>query len=44
MSPVAGTRKSKGILADRLAGRTPAGFWATLGPVNAEYEKRIPAT
>ena len=32
-----------GILADRLAGRTPAGFWATLGPVNAEYEKRIPA-
>ena len=32
-----------GILADRLAGRTPEGFWKTLAPINAEYEKRIPA-
>ncbi|QGW65251.1 ATPase [Lysobacter soli] len=32
-----------GILADRLAGRTPEGFWKTLAPISAEYEKRIPA-
>ncbi|HEY0504205.1 MAG TPA: SRPBCC family protein [Lysobacter sp.] len=31
-----------GILADRLAGRTPAGFWATHAGVEAEYERRIP--
>ncbi|GAA5074138.1 SRPBCC family protein [Lysobacter panacisoli] len=32
-----------GILADRLSGRTPPGFWATHGPLEAEYERRIPA-
>ncbi len=31
-----------GILADRLAGRTPPGFWATHARVEAEYEQRIP--
>lgn len=31
-----------GILADRLAGRTPAGFWATHATVEAQYEQRIP--
>ena len=32
-----------GILADRLAGRVPDGFWRTLAQVDAEYERRIPA-
>lgn len=31
------------ILADRLEGRTPAGFWATHTRLEAEYEKLIPA-
>lgn len=31
-----------GILADRLAGRTPAGFWDTHTRLEAEYEQRIP--
>lgn len=29
------------ILADRLAGRTPPGFWRTHTRLEAEYEKRI---
>lgn len=33
-----------GILADRLAGRTPTGFWRTHTRLEAEYEKRLPAT
>jgi uncharacterized protein YndB with AHSA1/START domain len=32
-----------GILADRLAGRTPSRFWATLTRVEAEYDRRITA-
>jgi len=30
------------ILADRLAGRTPAGFWKTHTRLEAEYQQRIP--
>lgn len=30
------------ILADRLADRTPAGFWPTHARLEAEYEQRIP--
>lgn len=30
------------ILADRLAGRTPAGFWVTHTRLEGEYERRIP--
>jgi uncharacterized protein YndB with AHSA1/START domain len=33
-----------GVLADRLAGRTPPGFWRTFAQREAEYEKRIPAS
>jgi uncharacterized protein YndB with AHSA1/START domain len=32
------------VLADRLAGRTPPGFWRTFAQRDAEYEKRIPAS
>lgn len=38
----AGWHAHLGILADRLAGRTPAGFWRTHTRLEAEYEKRIP--
>lgn len=31
------------ILADRLSGRTPPGFWRTLTQLDAEYDRRIPA-
>jgi uncharacterized protein YndB with AHSA1/START domain len=32
-----------GILADRLGGREPGGFWSTFLAVEAEYEKRLRA-
>jgi hypothetical protein len=32
------------VLADRLAGRTPAAFWAAFARLESEYEKRIPAS
>lgn len=32
-----------GILAARLEGREPEGFWATFKRVDAEYERRVPA-
>lgn len=31
------------ILADRLAGKQPAGFWAKFARLEADYEQRIPA-
>jgi uncharacterized protein YndB with AHSA1/START domain len=41
-SVAAGWHTHLGILADRLAGHAPPGFWATHTRVEAEYEKRIP--
>lgn len=32
-----------GILADRLAGRNPPGFWATHTRLEAEYDRMLPA-
>jgi uncharacterized protein YndB with AHSA1/START domain len=32
-----------GILLDRLDGREPRPFWSTHAPLEAEYEKRLPA-
>jgi len=43
ISVAAGWHAHLGILADRLEGRTPAGFWATHTRLEAEYEQRIPA-
>lgn len=42
VSVAGGWHTHLGILADRLAGRTPPGFWATHARVEAEYEQRIP--
>jgi uncharacterized protein YndB with AHSA1/START domain len=39
----AGWHAHLGILAERLAGRTPAGFWRTHTRLEAEYETRIPS-
>jgi uncharacterized protein YndB with AHSA1/START domain len=33
-----------GLLADRLAGRTPPGFWRTFTQREADYEQRMPAS
>ena len=44
LSVASGWHAHLGILADRLAGRTPPGFWATHTRLEAEYDKRIPAT
>jgi len=38
----AGWHTHLGILADRLSGRTPPGFWATFARLEAEYDKLIP--
>lgn len=43
VSVAGGWHAHLGILADRLAGRTPPGFWATHTRLEAEYERRIPA-
>ena len=43
ISVAGGWHTHLGILADRLSGRTPAGFWATHTRLEAEYEERIPA-
>lgn len=43
VSVSAGWHTHLGILADRLAGREPAGFWATHTRLEAEYERRMPA-
>ena len=43
LSVASGWHAHLGILADRLAGRTPPGFWATHTRLEAEYDKRIPA-
>jgi uncharacterized protein YndB with AHSA1/START domain len=32
-----------GILIDHLEGREPRPFWSTYGPLEAEYERRLPA-
>jgi uncharacterized protein YndB with AHSA1/START domain len=42
ISVAGGWHAHLGILADRLNGRTPAGFWATHTRLEAEYEQRIP--
>ena len=43
ISVAGGWHTHLGILADRLAGREPPGFWRTHTQVEAEYERRIPA-
>lgn len=43
VSVASGWHTHLGILADRLSGRTPPGFWTTHGPLEREYEQRIPA-
>ena len=43
ISVAGGWHTHLGILADRLAGRVPPGFWATHARIAAEYERRIPA-
>lgn len=43
ISVAGGWHTHLGILGDRLAGRTPPGFWATHTRLEAEYERRIPA-
>jgi len=42
LSISAGWHTHLDILADRLAGREPAGFWATHAKLEAEYGRRIP--
>lgn len=42
VSVASGWHTHLGILADRLAGRTPPGFWATHTRLEAQYEQRIP--
>ena len=42
LSISAGWHTHLGILADRLAGREPAGFWATHTRLEAEYARRVP--
>ncbi|HEY5802832.1 MAG TPA: SRPBCC family protein [Lysobacter sp.] len=42
LSVAAGWHTHLGILGDRLAGRTPPGFWVTHTRLEAEYAKRIP--
>ena len=43
LSVAGGWHTHLGILSDRLAGREPAGFWATLVELEKEYQQRIPA-
>lgn len=43
LSVAGGWHAHLGILADRLADRTPSGFWATHTRLEAEYARRIPA-
>lgn len=43
LSVAGGWHTHLGILSDRLAGREPPGFWATIAQLETEYEKRIPA-
>jgi uncharacterized protein YndB with AHSA1/START domain len=43
LSVSAGWHAHLDILADRLEGRTPEGFWPMHTRLEAEYEKRIPA-
>jgi hypothetical protein len=42
LSVAAGWHTHLSILAGRLSGRTPAGFWSTHTRLEAEYEQRIP--
>ena len=44
VSVAAGWHAHLAILADRLEGREPAGFWRTHTRLEAEYEKRIPSS
>jgi len=41
VSVLGGWHTHLGILADRLAGREPAPFWSTHGPLEADYDTRI---
>jgi uncharacterized protein YndB with AHSA1/START domain len=43
VSVAGGWHTHLGILADRLGGRAPSGFWSVLLEVEGEYEKRIAA-
>lgn len=43
ISVAAGWHTHLGILADRLAGRTPGGFWSTHMRLEAEYDRRLAA-
>jgi uncharacterized protein YndB with AHSA1/START domain len=43
VSVAGGWHTHLGILADRLDGRAPGGFWSALTEVEAEYQKRIAA-
>ncbi len=43
VSVAGGWHTHLGILADRLGGRAPGGFWSVLLEVEGEYEKRIAA-
>jgi uncharacterized protein YndB with AHSA1/START domain len=43
VSVAGGWHTHLGILIDHLEGREPRPFWSTYGPLEAEYERRLPA-